>query len=208
VARLQELRELERVPCAICGKWIEPDSSTTSSVSISIEEDRLSAQFAHADCSPSRADLAALAIRADAEPLGIIYVQALHPESGPVLLWERKLDVRVRGLDGHDESLYLDRDWWEGFHPALADEPVRLLVGWLLELDADDLVLRRGEREIERFHDALDRSPPGWFESLRESGFCLLIVGAGLGLARPGASQIQAAIRQHRALMGLAEFDV
>ena len=207
-ARLRELRDLERLPCSVCGNWIEPDSSDTTTVSLALAGERITAEFAHAECSPSRADLAALVIVAQAEPLGIIYAQAVHPESGPVLLWERKLDVRVRGLDGEYESLYLDEDWWDGFHPALADEPVRLLAGWLLEADDDDLVLRHGAEPLERFHGAIERSPSGWLESLRESGFCLLIVGAGLGLDRPGASQIQRAIREHRALMGLAEFDL
>lgn len=167
----------------------------------------MTAEVAHAECSPSRADLARLVVLAQAEPRGIVYVQALHPDAGPVLLWERKLDVRVRGLDGHQECLYLDGDWWEGFHAALDDEPVRLLVGWLLEPDGEDLVLRRGEHAVERFHGAIERSPPGWLESLRESGFCLLIVGAGVGLESPTAAAIQRAIREHRALMGLAEFD-
>ncbi len=207
-ARLRALRDLERLPCAICGEWIEPESNVTTSVSISLQGQRATAEFAHARCSPSRADLAALVILAQAEPLGIIYAQALHPQSGAVLLWERKLDVRVRGLGGEYESLYLDDDWWEGFHLALADEPVRLLAGWLLEPDGEDLVLRHGQEPVERFHGAIERSPQGWLESLRESGFCLLIVGAGIGLERPGASEIQRAIRQRRALMGLAEFDV
>jgi hypothetical protein len=124
-----------------------------------------------------------------------------------VLLRERKLDVRVRGLDGEEECLYVDADWWEGSHVALADEPVRLLAGWILERDGEDLVLRHGEHAIERFHHAIERSPPEWLESLEESGFCLLIVGAGVGPERPGAAAIQRAIREHRALMGLAEFE-
>jgi hypothetical protein len=134
-ARLQLLRDLDRVSCAICGRWIEPDSSTPTSVSISLNGDHVTAEFAHAPCSPSSADLLGLVVLAQSEPLGIVYVQALHPEVGAVLLWERKLDVRIRGLDGDERSLYLDAAWWEGFHGALADEPVRLLVGWLLERD-------------------------------------------------------------------------
>jgi hypothetical protein len=207
-ARLRDLRDFDRVRCAICGGWIEPGSSAPTSVSISLNGDRVTAEFAHAECSPSRADLARIVVLAQAEPLGIVYAQALHPDAGAVLLWERKLDVRVRGLDGEAECLYLDADWWEGFHAALADEPVRLLAGWLLERDGEDLVLRHGEDAVERFHGAIERSPPGWLESLEESGFCLLIVGAGVGLERPGATAIQRAIREHRALMGLAEFDV
>jgi hypothetical protein len=116
--------------------------------------------------------------------------------------------LRVAGLDGKDECLYLDPGWWEGFHAALADEPVRLLAGWLLERDGEDLVLWHGELAVERFHGAIACSPAGWQESLEESGFCLLIVGAGLGLDCPGAAGIQRAIREHRALMGLAEFGV
>jgi hypothetical protein len=207
-ARLRDLRDIEPVRCAICGEWIEPGSSAPTSVSISLDGDRVTAEFAHAECSPSRADLARLAVLAQAEPLGIVYVQALHHDAGAVLLWERQLDVRVRGLDGERECLYLDADWWEGFHAGLADEAVRLLAGWLLERDGADLVLRHGELAVERFHGALERSPPGWLESLEESGFCLLIVGAGFGLERPEAAAIQRAIREHHALMGLAEFDV
>jgi hypothetical protein len=207
-ARLCVLRGLDPVSCASCGGWIEPDSSDPTSVSISIDGDQVTAEFAHARCSPSRADLARLVVLAQSEPLGIVYVQALHPDVGPVLLWERKIDLRVRGLDGSEESLYLDTDWWEGFHAALADEPVRLLAGWLLVRDSEDLVLRHGGEEIERFHGALERPAPDWLKSLEESGFCLLIVTAGAGLDRPMAASIQCAIREHRALMGLAEFDV
>lgn len=207
-ARLDVLSGLDPVACAVCREWIEPGSCDATSVSISIDGDHVTAEFAHARCSPSRADLASLVTLAQAEPLGIVYVQALHPEAGAVLLWERKLDVRVRGLDGNHRSLYLDAAFWQGFHEALPDEPVRLLAGWLLERDGEDLVLRRGEEEIERFHGALERSTPEWLRSLEESGFCLVIVSAGAGLERPEAASIQSAIREHRALMGLAEFAV
>lgn len=207
--RLHEIRDIERLSCRMCGEWIEPDSSTLTSVSVSLEEDSVAAvRFAHADCAPSYADLAPLAIVAQAEPLGIAYAQALHPEAGAVLLWERRLDLRVRGTDAPQPHLYLDRDWWEGFHTALSDEPVRLLIGWLLQADGDDLVLRHGGSEVERFHEALERAPERWLHSLRESGFCLLIVGTGIGLDRPASSAIQRAIRDQRALMGLAEFDL
>ncbi len=207
-ARLHELLDLDDVHRAVGGEWIEPDSTTHMSVNVSIEGDRAELEFAHAESTTSRLELAELVAIAQAEPLGINYVQALHPEAGAVLLWERKLDLRVRSPDGRKDCLYLDPDWWEGFHAAVPDEPVRLLVGWLLAKDGDDLVLRHGERAVERFHDALERSPSGWLESLQESGFCLLIVGAGIGLERPDAAEIQRAIREHRALIGLAEFDV
>jgi hypothetical protein len=207
-ARLRDLRDFDRVVCAICGEWIEPESSAAMSVSIALNGERVTAEFTHAGCSPSRADLASLVVLAQAEPLGIVYAQALHPDAGAVLLWERTLDVRVRGLDDTEWSLYLDADRWEGFHVALAQEPVRLLAGWLLERDEDDLVLFRSEQEVERFYGAIGRSTPEWLRSLEESGFCMLIVGAGVGLERPSAAAIQAAIREHRALMGLVEFDV
>lgn len=205
--RLHDLRDIDRVRCGVCGEWIEPGSSEETSVSIRLDGDEVAAEFTHVNCSPSSADLAQLVVLARAEPLGIEYAQALHPEAGAVLLWERKLDLRVRGLVGNADRLYLDADWWEGFHTALADEPVRLLAGWRLQRDEQDLVLRRRRREVERFHDAIVRSPPGWLESIEESGFCLLIVGAGIGLDRPAAEAIQQAIRERRALMGLAEFD-
>ena len=207
-SRLRDLHDVERVPCAVCGAWIEPGSGPPASVSISLEDDRVTAEFAHGRCSPSRADLARLAVLAQSEPQGIVYAQALHPDVGAVLLWERRLDVRVRGLDGSERPLYLDASWWEGFHGALAGEPVRLLVGWLLERDGEDLLLRHGGQEIERFHDAIERATPDWLRSVEESGFCLVIVGAGIGLETPRATAIQSAIREHRALMGLAEFDV
>jgi hypothetical protein len=206
--RLHDLRDLDRLLCAVCGTWIEPDSDAPTTVSVSLAGDDVTVEFSHADCSASRADLAKLVALAQAEPLGIEYAQALHPDAGAVLLWERKLDLRIRGIDGRAQSLYLDADWWEGFHPALIDEPVHLLVGWLLQSEGLDLVLRHADHEVERFHDALPRATAGWLQVLEESGFCLLIVGAGIGLERPGPDSIQRAIRESRALMGLAEYDV
>jgi hypothetical protein len=206
--RLHDIRDMERLRCAVCGEWIEPASSTATSVSVTLDDESVAVEFAHLDCAPSRADLAPLAVLAQAEPLGISYAQARHPEAGAVLLWERKLDARVRGTGNHNQRLYLDRDWWEGFHPALSSEPVRLLVDWLLRADGGDLVLQHRGTEIERFYDAVERAPDGWMETLQESGFCLLIVGAAIGLDRPASDAIQRAIREHRALMGLAEFEL
>ena len=207
--RLHDIRDIERLRCRVCGEWIEPASSTRTSVIVSLNgDDDVAVEFAHAGCAPSRADLAPLAVLSQAEPLGISYAQALHPEAGPTLVWERKLDLRVRGTGAHNQRLYLDRDWWEGFHPALSDEPVRLLVGWLLRADGDDLVLMHRDAVVERFYDALPSAPAGWMEALEDSGFCLLIVGGGIGLDRPAPSAIQAAIRERRALMGLAEFEL
>jgi hypothetical protein len=205
--RLRELRDIDRVRCQVCEQWIEPGSSIPASVSVILDGEGVGVEFTHAGCGGSRADLARLVARAGAAPLGIEYAQALHPEAGAVLLWERTLDLRVRGLGGESEALYLDPDWWEGFHPARPEEPVRLLAGWLLAREEGDLVLRRGEKEIERFHGAREHSPPGWLESLEDSGFCLLIVGAGIGLERPAPPAIQRAMREGRALMGFSEFD-
>jgi hypothetical protein len=204
-ARLQELRDLDRLRCAQCGRWIEPHSDARASVSVTLDGGSVAVEFNHVDCAPSRADLRELVIHAQAEPLGIEYSQARHPEAGPVLVWERKLDLRVRGLDGLEQYLYLDNDWWDGFHPPLADEPVRLLASWLLRRDDEDLLLVRGDDEIERFHDAISRAPTGWLDSLEESGFCLLIVGAGIGLQKPAVSSIQQALRERRALVGFVE---
>jgi hypothetical protein len=208
--RLHELRDIDRVRCSVCREWIAPGSSALTTVSAVLDGDRVAVEFSHAECSPSHANLAALVVLAGAEPLGIQYAQALHPDAGAVLLWERMLDLRVRaGGDGSDEQyLYLDTDWWEGFHPALAQEPVRLLSGWLLVKAGEDLVLRHGDTVAERFHGAIERSPPGWLESVEDSGFCLLIVGAGIGLSHPTAESIQRAIREGRALMGLAEVEL
>ena len=206
--RLHDIRDIERLRCRVCGEWIEPASSAPTSVSVSLDEDSVAVDFAHLECARSRADLAPLAVLSQAEPLGISYAQALHPEAGAVLLWERKLDLRVRGTGNHNQRLYLDPDWWEGFHPALSSEPVRLLVGWLLRADGDDLVLLHRGTEVERFYGAMERAPSGWMAALQESGFCLLIVGAGIGLDRPATDAIQRAIREHRALMGLAEFEL
>ena len=206
--RLHDIRDIERLRCRVCGEWIEPASTAPTSVSVSLDGDSVAVDFAHLECAPSHADLAPLAILANAEPLGISYAQALHPEAGAVLLWERKLDLRVRGTGNHNLRPYLDPDWWEGFHPAMSSEPVRLLVGWLLRADGDDLVLLHRDTEVERFYDARERAPDGWLAALQESGFCLLIVGAGIGLDRPATEAIQRAIREHRALMGLAEFEL
>jgi hypothetical protein len=51
------------------------------------------------------------------------------------------------------------------------------------------------------------RAPGGWFEALRASGYCLLIVGSELGLRQPGSEQIQRALRSEGAILGLVEFD-
>jgi hypothetical protein len=206
-ARLEELRALARLRCSVCGEWIEPAFSVAASVSISEDGDTVIAEFAHASCAASRADLARLAVLAQAQPQGIAYRQARHPEAGAVLLWERQLDIRVRGLESGELCLYLDSEWWDGFHLALADEPVRLLTRWRLEPDGADLVLRRDASTVERFHAGIDEAPPGWLEALRESGFCLLIVGAQLRLDEPGAEAIQHAIRAGHAFLGLVEFD-
>jgi hypothetical protein len=187
-------------------QWIEPDSTAQTTVSISLDTHFAAVEFNHAECSPSRADLRRLIMRAAFNPLAIEYAQALHPEAGAVLLWERRLDLRVRGLDGPEQSLYLDTDWWEGFQPQSADEPVGLLVGWTLRSDGTNLVLRHGETEVERFRDAIARAPAGWLDSAEESGFCLLVVGAGIGLDPPAVASIQRALRERRALLGLAEF--
>lgn len=206
VERLHELRDLESLRCFVCGEWMAPGSSDAASVSIASEAGVVIAQFAHHECADSSADLAELVVMADAEPLGIAYTQALHPEAGAVLLWERKLDIRVRGLARGDLPLYLDAGWWNGFHEALPDEPVRLLSGWTLDTDGEDLVLTRDGAVVERFHAAAEDRSGRWFDALHESGFCLLLVGARLELGHPGAAPIQRAIRVGHALMGLVEF--
>lgn len=206
-ARLRELRDLELLRCAVCGEWVQPGSSDPASVSISMEDGVAIAQFAHETCAPSRANLSELVVVADAEPLGIVYTQALHPDAGAVLLWERKLDIRVRGLARGEPCLYLDAGWWNGFHEALADEPVRLLAGWRLSTDGGDLVLTRDGDVVEHFQAAAEDQSGRWFDALDASGFCLLLVGARLELTRPGTAPIQRAIRAGEALMGLVEFE-
>jgi hypothetical protein len=95
--RLRDLCDIDRVRCRVCGEWIEPGSETPTSVSLALHEHGASVEFAHAGCAPSHADLAPLVVRAQSEPLGIEYAQALHPDAGAVLLGERKLDLRVDG---------------------------------------------------------------------------------------------------------------
>jgi hypothetical protein len=205
-ARLFELTGRVRLPCAVCGTVIDPAERPRVSVSLTLEGEAAIAEFAHAACSPSRADLARLVTVADADPLGITYVQALHPQAGAVLLWERRIDVRVR-VHGREGAPYLEAQRRDGFHPALHDEPVHELAGLRLERDGPDLLLRRGGVPVERFHDAAGQAPPGWLEALDASGFALLLVGADLGLRRPTPESIQQAIRDERALMGLVEFE-
>jgi hypothetical protein len=205
-ARLHAMRDNERLRCAVCDRWIDPSSEIGVSVSMALEDRTAVAQFAHTGCAPSRADLAELVIVADADPLGISYVQAMHPDAGAVLLWERKLDVRVRGPGDGESRPYLDAQRDDGFRRALACEPVHALAGLTLAPDGPDLVLLRADLPRERFHDAAQDAPPRWMERLAASGYGLLIVGADLGLERPNVESIQRAIRADRALMGLAEF--
>jgi hypothetical protein len=206
-ARLHALRDSERLRCAICTQWIDPASGIEVSVSLALEDRAAIAAFAHTGCSPSQADLAQLVVVAEADPLGIAYAQAMHPDAGPVLIWERKLDVRVRGPGDSESCPYLDAQRYEGFHGALAAEPVRLVAGLRLEVDGPDLVLRRGHEPRERFHDGAEAAPPRWMERLMTSGYALLIVGADLELGRPSAEGIQRAIRGDRALLGFVQFD-
>lgn len=205
-SRLQRLRDSERLRCTICRLWIEPGSEDPVSVSISLDGVGAVVHFAHAACGPSRADLAALVTLARADPQGIEYAQALHPDAGAVLVWERKLAVRVRGPADLESLPYLDAERWAGFHRALQAEPVRSPEGWSLEPEGEDLLLMRRETPVERFHDAAGRPPAGWLEALHGSGFGLLIVGARLELERPSAAPIQRALRAGHALIGLVEF--
>ena len=102
---------------------------------------------------------------------------------------------------------YVDAHRASGFHPVLHDETVRPLPKWRLECDGEDLVLSRNGEHVDRFLDGAAQPPDGWFDALRASGYCLLIVGSGLGLERPHSEHIQRALRSGRAIMGLVEFD-
>jgi hypothetical protein len=205
-ARLHAMRDNERLRCAVCAEWIDPASEIDVSVSVALEDRAAMAQFAHTGCAPSAADLAELVVVAEADPLGLSYAQAEHPGAGAVLLWERKLDVRIRGPGDSESYPYLDARRSDGFHGALASEPVRELTGLTLEVDGPDLVLLRSHVVSERFHDAAQAASPRWMARLAASGYALLIVGADLGLGRPSAESIQRAIRAERALMGFVEF--
>jgi hypothetical protein len=204
-AALHELHGRKPARCLACRNWIEPGDEAT--VTISLDGEVAVAEFAHRWCAPARANLAELVVVALADPKGIAYVQALHPQAGAVLIWERKLDVRVRGLADGEVQPYVDAHRASGFHPMLRDEPVRVLPKWRLEVDGADLVLSRDGEQVDRFADGGAESPLGWFDAMRSSGYCLLIVGSGLGLAQPGSESIQHALRSGDAIMGLVEFD-
>jgi hypothetical protein len=204
-AALQELHDRERVRCLSCGGWIDPGDEAT--VTVSLDAEVAVAELAHPWCAPARANLAELVAVALADPKGIAYVQALHPQAGAVLIWERKLDVRVRGGAHGEARPYVDARRASGFHRMRRDEPVEALPELRLERDGDDLVLRRGRDQVDRFPDGGADPPAGWFDALRASGYCLLIVGSELGLDHPGGERIQRALRSGGAIMGLVEFD-
>jgi ribosomal protein L24E len=205
-ARLEALRDARPLRCVVCGRPIEPGGGPAVTVSLVLEGDSAVVQFAHSACAPSRADLAQLVTIAQADPLGIAYAQAMHPQAGAVLLWERRLDVRVHDVTLSDVFPYLDARREDGFHPALADEPVHPLPDLRLAREEPDLVLLRDDDPCERFHDAMDLAPDGWMDALERSGFALLIAGAQIGLDKPSAGSIQRAIRAQRALMGLVAY--
>jgi hypothetical protein len=204
-AALYRLHDRENVRCLACGNWVEPTDEAT--VTVSLDGEVAVAQFAHRWCAPAKANLAELVAVALADPKGIAYAQALHPEAGAVLIWERKLDIRVRGSATGEGRPYVDAHRASGFHPVLHDEPVRALPEWRLELDGADLVLSRDGDQVDRFLEGAAQPPDGWFEALRASGYCLLIVGSDLGLERPGSERIQRALRSGGAIMGLVAFD-
>jgi hypothetical protein len=202
---LRELHGRERVRCLACGQWIDPGDEAT--VTVRLDGEVAVAEMAHRWCAGARADLAELVAVALADPKGIAYVHALHPEAGAVLIWERKLDVRVRGGIQGEAQPYVDAHRARGFHPMLSDEPVRGLDGWRLQRDGADLVLSREGEHMDRFADGSARPPAGWFGALRSSGCCLAIVGSELGLEAPGGDRIGRALRSGGAVMGLVEFD-
>jgi hypothetical protein len=204
-AALHRLHDHEHLRCLSCGNWIQPEDEAT--VTVALDGETAVAEFAHRWCAPAKANLVELVRVALADPLGIEYAQALHPEAGAVLIWERKLDIRVRGAADGESRPYVDVHRASGFHPMLHDEPVRALTEWRLEVDGDDLLLSRAGEPVDRFLDGGARAPGGWFEALRASGYCLLIVGSELGLRQPGSEQIQRALRSEGAILGLVEFD-
>src|SRR5436305_11589958 len=62
--RLHDIRDMERLRCRVCGTWIEAASSTPTSVSVSLDGESVTVDFAHLNCAPSHADLAPLAVLA------------------------------------------------------------------------------------------------------------------------------------------------
>jgi hypothetical protein len=202
---LHQLHERERVRCRACDQWIGPGDEAT--VTVRLDGRVAVAEMAHRWCAAAGADLAELVAVALADPKGIAYAQALHPDAGAVLIWERKLDVRVRGGSRGEARPYVDAHRARGFHPMLSDEPVRGLDGWRLETDGADLVLSSEGEPVDRFADGSARSPAGWFDALRSSGYCLAIVGSELGLQEPGGDRIGHALRSGGAVIGLVEFD-
>jgi hypothetical protein len=206
VLRRQEARALtamhdQPLRCHSCGRWITPPVETT--VTLRASGRVLDAQFAHTWCAPPRLELSDVA--AD-DPRGIAYQEALHPQAGAVLIWERTLDLRAGGALGGDVRPYVDAHRAGGFHAMLRDEPVRALEGWWLVADRADLLLAHEGQVAESFTDARSGAPPGWLEAVRASGYCLLLVGSALELQRPSPAHIQAAMRSGHAVMGLAEF--
>jgi hypothetical protein len=202
-AGLRDLHAHHRLRCHSCGTWVEPAEEST--VALHADGNVAVAEFAHRRCAPSRTDLAALAIASSGDPLGIAYVEALHPSAGAVLIWERTLDLRARGAGSGETQPYLEAHRAAGFHAMLHEEPVRVLEASSLVPEGDDLVLAHDGATAERFTGAFARPAPGWIEAARASGYCLLLVGSGLGLGTPAADRVQAAMRCGRAVMGLAE---
>ena len=201
-AGLRDLHARQRLRCHSCGMWVMPAEDST--VALRADGAAAVAEFAHRWCAPPRTDLAALAVVSSADPRGIVYVEALHPSAGAVLIWERTLDLWARGVESGEMHPYLEAHRATGFHRMLSEEPVRLLDAWSLAPEGDDLLLAHDGATAERFPDALARPAPGWLEAVRTSGHCLLLVGSGLGLATPTTGRIQAAMRSGRAVMGLA----
>jgi hypothetical protein len=187
--------------CHSCGQWIAPPAEST--VTLRARGRVLEAQFAHAWCAPPRLELAD---GAGDDPRGIAYQEALHPDAGAVLIWERTLDLRARGAVGGDVRPYVDVHRAGGFHSMLRHEPVRALEGWWLVAEDSDLLLAHEGQVAERFAGGKAGAVEGWLDALRASGYCLLLVGSALELGSPTPAQIQAAMRSGHAVMGLAEF--
>jgi hypothetical protein len=194
-ARIHEVRGHTELCCFVCEGWIVPESDETATVSVVFDPNAAAAvvKFAHAGCAPSRADVTDLPAERLSDSGGITYI------------WERNLDVRLVGPEDEEIQPYLENYRAAGFAPVREGEPVGGLPDWRLALEGEDLVLYRGDEVTDRFEASTTDPPGGWFEALRETNTCFLVVGSGLGLDRADPERIAVALASGQAIVALVQ---
>ena len=213
IERLLALRQHTEVNCSFCGGAVAPEDPTSMSVVVRMEAatGQRVVQFAHPGCSSSRVDEQTLMRGSDAPRTGYMPLRRVQAPVG-VLIWEQyRSAVDPAAGVAENVAFYeaaslpppVRADQQAGFRPSedgLARTVGPVLSGWVLRSRGDDLVLDSPRGALQEFEGISSTAPPGWFEAVRSSRRCLLIVGDTLGLERFSPARVSALMADGRAV--------